>query len=479
MFSAVLGLGTSLLGGLSANAQFEAEMAMRNRELQEMRNQRTFNQYMGYMANKERQEENEYLRELEQMNRLVMEQERQFQIDQMMWNRDVLTEERQYQIDRQMEQDREAARVQAMRLEQMLRNEGIAQEERAFAEQQLAYVQAVASGEREEDMRRFYEEQARAEQQREFLMGEFSTARDAMADDRARDLAMHDQLTGQIGDMTRALRMAEIELGAVPELPRLTKADLDAEIARRQDQYMSDVDRAADRVGSVNEANLIRAGLDASTPGTAARGDITRRIADEYSSARARAYDDALRYISGEQDFLMAGHSGEMDRRRDILSEVASVEGAGLEQLMNLPNVRSMAGAFEMAKGVPAGIYTRGISSANNFNAPVGMGTAMYNDQIARGLSDYTVGRTATQQDHLGIVSQIYGPNSMSLLNPGSFYDAAANIQGNIFSAVDASSQRAGNNAADAWGTFGTELGGFLQDYGGDISDLFGDWGIG
>lgn len=483
MLSAALGLAGSAIGAFGASKRQANELEMRQRELEAMKEAQGFTRLLAIQGDRERKDQNEYLREIEQLNRLLSEQERQFQIEQMYRNQGILSEERQFQVDRQLEMDREAARMQVMQLEQLLRNQNIAEEERRFAEQQLAQAQSVAAGEREEDLRRYYEEQALAEAQRDFMLSQFDDARTAMADDRAMDMANYDRVSNQINDMQRAIRMTELELGAVPELPRLTQADLDAEIARRQDQYMSDVDRAADRVASTNEANLIRAGIDSATPGNAARADITRQIADQYQSARSRAYDDALKYITGEQDFLMAGHGGEMDRRQAILAERAGIDATGLDALMRMPNVRSMTGAFDMAQAVPSGIYTRNIASAGNYQSPVQMGTSKHSGDIGLGLSNYQVGLSNADQSYLNLKSGIYNPANITLNDIGGLLGSSNNMQSTMFDAQNQRSVAADQAASQAWGNFGSNLSGFIDDHGGDIADaadlLFGSWAIG
>jgi len=258
MFSQVLGIGLSALGAFGANRQAQAAFDMEAARFDELRRQVGFNEYMASLAEDERKSNNSYIRDREQLDRLLAGEERQFQIDQLMRNQRILSEERVYDINRQMEMDREQARIREMQIQQLLQNQELSQRERAYAEQQLEHAKAIAAGEREDDLRRYYEERAIADQNRQFMMDQLFESQTSFADDRARDLADRDRVLGQVGGLQRALRLAELELGAVPDIPTISKEELDAEIARRQDQYQGDVDRAAERVASVNEANLIR-----------------------------------------------------------------------------------------------------------------------------------------------------------------------------------------------------------------------------
>lgn len=465
MFSAILGLGASLIGASSANRRARSQAALAREQLDLSRQQQDFLESQSLLANEERQNENAYTRQMEQLNRLLAQQERQFQLDQMGQRQDTLSAERQFEIDRIVEADREAARLQAMQIEQLLRNTDLAAEERRYAEQQLEQAQQIASGEREEDLRRYYEEQAIQTQQREFLLDQFYGQRDALAADQQRDLETRDMLMGEITNMQDAIKQAELSLGPAPELETLTKADLDAEIARRQDQYQSDVDRAADRVASVNEANLIRAGIDASTPGTARRGDITRRVADEYQSARNRAYDEALSYITGQQDMNVRNYNTELQGREAALAEVLGVESAGLSELMSLPQVRSMAPAYSSAGQFLVGPYSRQITSANNYTSPVSMGSAIFDSfNVNPGMSTAIGASSAADNSFLNLESAITQPYGQNLLDQGTYTTAATRLGQQMLNYATTSSNNAQADAAGAWGGFGRQLADSAQD---------------
>lgn len=452
--------GISGLGALGASKTAKADMVMRQRELEALKQQQGYMQMMGMNALDAYGEENDYIRQMEALNRQIAQQERQFQIDQMMEYRGQLGEERQFEIDRQVEMDKEAARMQQFQLEQLLRNQTISAKERKFAEQQLAEQKAIAAGERESDMRRFYEERAMAQAEREFVTKQFYTAEQDMRTAQSRDLALRDRLTGQVDSMQQALRRAEMEMGAMPTVPTMSKADLDGEIARREALATADVDRAATRVASINEANLIRTGIDGATTGNAKRADITREIADQYQTARGRAYDEALAYITGQQDVAMRGYQGQMDQRNARLAEIMGIEGAGFEQLRGLPDVQSLAGLTQMAQMIPSGVYSRGIASAN-FQNSVNQ-SAIYDQAIGSRLSNYNVGRSAADGSWTGVGSAAMKPYDINLMDPSAFFGAATNIGTGIYN--DANERAAGS--AEAAGNAWSQFGGQLQDLG-------------
>lgn len=464
-WSQILNLGMSALGAFGASRTARADMEMRQRELDALREQQGFMRYMGLEAWDQANAENDYVRQWEALNRQLMGQERQFQIDQMMAYGDTLSEERQFEIDRQVEMDREAARMQQFQLEQLLRNQNISQQERQFAERQLAESKAIAAGEREEDLRRFYEERAQAAAERDFVTKQFYAAEQDMRAGQARDLALRDRITGQVDQMQMALRRASRELGDMPDAPKMTKEDLDAEIARRTELANANVDRAATRVASVNEANLIRTGIDGATTGNARRADITREISDQYANAQAQAYDEALRYITGQQDVAMRGYDAEVSRRNNILSEIMGVESAGMSELQNLPGVRSLQDLVAMAQSIPSGVYSRGISSANSYNQNA-LGSAIYDSNMPGSrLSTYDVGRSAANNSWGNVGSSVLAPYNVNIPDASSFLGSAATIGQNMFSAADSQSANSSKGASSAWSLFGGQLQDFAEWY--------------
>ncbi|WP_138465358.1 hypothetical protein [Poseidonocella sp. HB161398] len=458
MWSQIIGLGMGALGAWQSGQQASAAQAQAAQQYGLMRQQMQHQQFMGMQAMNQMNAENAYIRQKRQNDQLLAEQEREWQIGQMGQFRDTLTSERQYEIDRQVEMDREAARVEAMRYQQLLQNQRLTAQERKYAEQQLAQAQALAQGERDDDMRRYYEEKSIAQQERDFVLGEYSTARRSMEEDRMRDLQLNERILGQTDQLQRSLKRAQVELGSVPDVPTISREELDAEIAGRVERYQSDVDRAATRVASQNEANLIRAGLDASTTGTAKRSDITRRIADEYQSARDRAYDDALAFITGKQGAFLTDYNAQMGHRQNVLNEIGSVASAGLDTLMGMPDVTTLAGLSQLASAAPSANVQRSIQSGNLGYVPLGV-SAIYDNAAyapASRLSDYQVSTSVANPYAFGsgVDTAITGYQATKQLDPSGFFQNSANMaQSNYASAQDRANSYEGQ-AQGAWGSF-------------------------
>lgn len=467
------------MGMFQANNQMEYQYAMYMQQLQDQRDERTMMYGLALDAQKKQDERNAELRQWESWTRQQAQAERQYQMQESERYAEQVLAERQFEIDRQVRADQEAARIQAFRLEQMLQNQRLAGEEREFALAQLKQAQEIASAERAEDLKLYYENKLKTEIQRDFMMGVFQDAQAIAREDQNRDLAVRDRVVDQIDRLQGTVQAAYDSMGSAPTVERLTKADIDNEIARRTAQYTADVDRAADRVASVSESDLIRGGMDRSTTGTAVRGEVAGRLADEYQSARMRAYDDALKFITGQSQSLTQNVNDIMANRGAILTEAGGVAGTGLDALRNLPGVTSRMGALDAARLVGDGTYDRSIVSANNYQAPVGIGSGIYESSLytlAPGMSEYGVGRSAAYNRAQGVGSGITNPVNLMLENPGTYFGYAANNSANMLNAYGNMYNNAQSSASGATSGFFGDLGEFLNDYGSKIDSKLGSW---
>jgi hypothetical protein len=290
-------------------------------------------------------------------------------------NFDLARDDRAYTMDRQATLDRAAAERRAFDLQQLLRNQGLSQNERQTALDELRQAQAIARGERvfsEAELRRA---QAQRESERAYDLDRQSRAQRIAEEERGISIEDRDRVLGRTGEMFDALRAARSDLGEVGPTRRFTEADIDAEAQRRAGIYGRAVDRAVDRVASVSEAGLIRRGVDRSSTGDAVRGAVAERVAPLYEDAYRRAADDALRYISGTQSTLFAGDDQEAERRGRVLSEITGIYGAPLQFESRLPDLRSAQGPI---LNPASAVYDRNLASANDYRAPLQVGSAIY-----------------------------------------------------------------------------------------------------
>jgi hypothetical protein len=471
-FAAVLGLasaGIGLIGSLSAQ-QTQADLAyyqmqMQERQFQKQMDMQMLNFGMAQDARRAQAAENEYQRQIEQMNRTMAQGERAFDIGEARWLRGQQAEERQYMLNRQIQVDREAARQQAMQIEQMLRNQQITKEEREFALEQLKYAQSVARGERDEDMARFYQEREQRQFERQFQINQYQQMRQQAMQERGVELDRRNRVTGQIDQLRDALQLAHHNLGPMPERPGITREDIDADARRREDIYMADVDRAADRVASVNEANLMRGGVDRSTGATARRGEITERIAQEYNRARERARDEALRYITGVQGTLFNEYNAAMNERGLTLQEILGTQGAGIDQMMQMPGLPSalMNDYLQMQSGV----HNRDIRSANAYSAPVDIRSAVWQQAIDSGLGQLLPMPSVTATA-AGARTGIFNPYGQTISDPAAFMNIAGQIGSSALGSRTTTLANqmemwntASKSAGLSWDKFAKSLGGF------------------
>ena len=98
-----------------------------------------------------------------------------------------------------------------------------------------------------------------------------------------------------------AVQAAHDELDYVPRMRTINQEDIDAECQTRS-CHIGDVDRAAKVVASINEADLIRGGIDVRTTGTVEEA-VAARLAGEYSDAR-ESLQRAVDYILARQVLL-------------------------------------------------------------------------------------------------------------------------------------------------------------------------------
>ena len=554
-FSSILQMGLGTFGMLQSGQQYRDGLAARYEALAMQRDQYNQN-YGSYLdALRAQQEENEYVRQREVMDRMTRGSERDFAERQLYSYLDQLDAERQYGMDRQQTLDRDAARQRQFQLEQLLRNQELSADERRFALEQLRIAQDIASGERdfsmgiyqdeadrlaerqaladeearemqlyrlreaarnrdlvaserefaklllgqaqgtaaserEEAMARFLEDRETRAGEREFVVDQYEDLLRQAQAERDTEMGVREQILARAGDLQSALEATAAQLGYVPEIEQITPEMIEAEVARRTGEYQSDVDRAAEAVASVNEADLIRAGLDVSTGGTQRRGDIAARLAQEYQNARTRAYDDAMGYISGRSNAMATNVGNIMDRRAAILGETANIGGAELGILQNLRSLPSATDAYQMAANIASGVLDRNITSANNYNAPIPVSSALYDASgaMTSGMSNYDynlvnllsgIQSGNNYRSPVGIGSSIYdgniGGNYASTLNPSSAASTSGmNLPSTILAPYGQTLQNPMNYLNNANATQNSMISGLMGQYNAGVNALSG-----
>ena len=431
------------------------------------------NQAMAMDAQRRQEEENRYRRNIENLNRRIAQDERDYQISRIERNDEARARQRADDVERQLREDDEARRIQEFNLNRLLQRDDIADDERRFAIEELRRVQAQAGEEAQEDRRRFLSETAQKQWERDFQIRQYEDARLSRQAERELQLANQDAIRNRIDEMQRALEQGARTLPATPRLAPLDEADIDAEVDRRTAQYREDVDRAASMVASRGEADLIRRGMDESTQATARRGDITERVAKEYQDARDRAYDDALKYITGQQAALSGNVTDIADARQRDLSEIASVSGAGIDQLSRIPAAPSSLDAYRLAQGIPSGLHSRGLASANTYRAPIHIGTSAVTGSLSPRLAQYKRPTSLVSNDGFNLRSAAVGPAPQTIPSPSTFWSNSQSIANNLSTVFGDAYTDALTRSRDASSGFGQDFSKFAKDYGDDIANWF------
>lgn len=478
MFSAILGLAGAGLGAFasmqSANAAAEAAMYQASLQDQAMRRQQDMQMFqmgMGQDQMRRMMEENNYRRMIEQQNRSIMNQERQFQLGEYAKNSEQVKAEREYMLARQLMADQEAAKQRQFQLEEYLQNKSLAADERKQALDMLAEAKAIAKGERDDDLKRFYTAQQQRLEERDFAMRQYQTMQDRLVGERQYDIGNRNKIEGRINDLYQTLQRTRAGLGDMPIVRQFTEEDFANEEARRRDLGLKLVDRAADKVASINEANLIRSGIDSGSAGVNKRAEITAQISDLYERAAMSARDEALKYITGVQGSLYAGYDKELARRSALLGEVGGVEGTGITQLMQLKDPRSAVDNSYMQ--LPSGVFDRSIVSAGGYSSPLAVNSAAINaPQLPYGMANTLAIPSATSNGWSAIGSAVTGPSNSQFVNPQGFFNTASEIGNSMLNIYNQNWSDAQNRAAAASAAAGGQLQKFISGLGG----VFDQW---
>tara|TARA_B100001094_G_scaffold194362_1_gene188240 strand:+ start:15164 stop:16681 length:1518 start_codon:yes stop_codon:yes gene_type:complete len=455
----LLGLGMSGIGMMQQNKRAKEAQRLQEYMFREQMDLQRANFGLAQDAFRQNTEENAYRRQIEQLNRLMAQEERQYQINELEKNKQILLEERRAVIERQIKEDKEAAKLAAFRMERLLKNEALSEQERAFAIQELREAQRIAQGEADEDKRRFLEAQELKKIERDFQMQEYQEAKALAEGEKAEQMAFRDRIMNNIDGLRTALSETASNLGDVPEIQRITQGDINAETDRRTKAYQSDIDRAAEAVASVNEADLMRGGIDRSSTATDARGEIARRIADEYQGARMRAGDDALSYITGQNQALNANLEAILGRRGAILDETARIGGVGIDQMMNMQNMPSSLGVYNMATSAPSAVYDRTGLSAGNYQSPVNIGSAIYGGMNPiSSIAQYRNLPSMVNNAGMNVKSAATGPIAINVPNASTYMSNANNIGQNLLTGATSSYNNALTSLANASSGFGMDL---------------------
>lgn len=401
-------------------------------------------------------DQRKYLREQDDLNRSIAENERARAFEIYFQNNDKLQQERNYFVARQEFLDKQAAQERAQALEFMLKNQQIAQEEREFALQELRRAQQIAQGERDEELRQFYDNQYRAQAERQYAIDQYERAQGIAADERAEETRIRDALDGQLAMFQDELRRVQEGLGDIRRLDPLTQDEIDTQVGRYRSVAQDSYNEVIEQMASMNEADLRRRGIAATDPGDT-RSRMAQRLADDLAATQMQAEQQALAYISGERGLLFDDIQQDIATRNAILGETANVGLAGFDQRRNLMNTLPTA---NVAAPVPLGtsVLQQRFSSANA-NAPVAINSAQFTGQLPSAIGTQLNTPSAAQSGFRAPTAQV---------TPSSSSNMSSQILSNLQSGYQNMATTYGNQAA-GYGQMATDafsdLGDAVTDY--------------
>ena len=403
-----------------------------------------------------REEMRDYYRDQDDLNRAILANERDFEMQRMFRNDAQLMAERDFYINRQMDLDRDAAAERARQLQQLIQNQALAASEREVALDELRKAQAIAQGEREVDLRNFHEAQFQARAERQFAIEQMEEKRATARAERDFELQRREELEGRLDSYGQAMAELQQSFGPARRMAELSQADIDARVARREQIVTDNYDRVIDRMVGGNEADLMRRGIQGTDPGDT-RDRIAARLADDLTMQQMAAGDAARAALGAEQNMLLSNIQSDYGVRQMAYNDLTAGQLAGFNEYANLLNTTPSANNYNLDVGISSAVYDRGIQSANQYQAPLQVGSAIYDQAIGSGFGQTLNIPTAANMQQL---------SSAALMSPfgqtgfaDADYMSAANDNLNTLMTLYTNSMANNQNAAQqADKAFGANL---------------------
>jgi hypothetical protein len=229
-------LGLSAIGTFSDMQNYKSGLNSYYDALQQQQDQFAF-QKGGYLeAMRAQQEENEYQRTREGLDRATRRDEVDYQRGVYDNYMDQLLAERTDMQGRQVSLDRDSAAQQAFQLEQLLRNQDLRGDERKFAIEQLRLAQDIASSERDFQQDIYSDEAARLSQRQGLLDQD---AKDIQLY-RLREAARNRELVGDERAFAKQLLGRQMDTAASERAEQLARFGEDRNTVANNRQFEMD-----------------------------------------------------------------------------------------------------------------------------------------------------------------------------------------------------------------------------------------------
>ena len=402
--SGIMGMGAADSQNQLAWQEYYAQQDQRRQD----NNYRTMMMNQGWEALQRERELQDYYMQINDQNQALVRDQLEYSRDWVQQNRDFLVAEQEYEKYRIGEGDRMAAQERARQLEKLINDEGITQAERDRALEELNYTRSVAAGERDFDVRQYEADQLQNQLEYQYRAREYERMLGMATDERDHVIQRQQEILDKAGLMDQEIQAMMASFGDVEPAKRYSEADVTRAEKEFYADYLADADRAADRLASVNEADLIRSGVDTSSTGDSSRRELLQeQLVPLYNKARINARNDALSYITGLQNNEIAAAQSEIDARASAMEEIMKGNGALLEVMQSLPNAPSAMSRdyLQLGSGV---LDPRNLTSAGDYNSPLRVGSGV----LDRDLSALA---------QLGMMQQWGTPTSAASIDPSTY----------------------------------------------------------
>ena len=152
----------------------------------------------------------------------------------------------------------------------------------------------------------------------------------------AEESQAYKQATSLIPKEQAAYTKEMAALGPYPSAPQFDQNTVITRANQLMPEYMLDADRASTEAFSKDLGGLMRAGIDTSTYGLAARATQAGKATDLHQAAYNKAYDDALSYAQGIYGNTLKGYDATVAARAAALKEATDMYGTGITDWTNI-----------------------------------------------------------------------------------------------------------------------------------------------
>lgn len=483
MFAEVLGIGASLVGGMmgrdsaeEANNlamqqlyQNQINMDMARQQAAEDNSIRSIMLGEGFKLLERESDIYDYYRNINDENAGIKRDQLDYSRDWAEQARRAATADQDYEKYRISTADVKIADERTRQLEKLISDESTSAQERQQALQELEYTRSIALGERDYDVKKYEADQLQNQLEYQQRMAQYERMVGVANDERNFMIARQEETMRKAGLLSQDV-MTELDgLGDLVPARRYGEADVLAAEKGFYNNKIGDMERAADRLSSVNEAGLIRRGVDQSGTGDSSRRQLLQeQLVPLYDKARNDARNEALGYIQGLQNMEDTSFKSMVDARTVRMNEILGGRGIELDVLKNLQDPGSAVSNSWNNLGT-ATTQPRSLTSAGSYSTPLNVGSAVLNrdlsqlaqlgmsNQMALQTSPYTVGSSsydATFTPQFGnqtSAASLFGTNGAS---PLSYNDNTALLARTAAEAGSASSQQFNSAISSIGGMF-------------------------